>query len=798
MELKAYINGKFIDKKEKLEIMNPETGKVAGTVPSLTKEEIDFAFKSARKAYKKWKFYTYKDRIVFMKKFVSLLEENEDRIADAMILEIAKPKSSSLSEVRRTVYYISQTIEEYIEFEENYEIVDSSIHKIEGKEVHLTRESLGVVVAISPFNYPVNLSLAKIAPALLVGNTVIAKSATQGSLSGAIVAELFDKAGFPKGTFNYVTGRGSKIGDVIVEHEEVNMISFTGGERVGIGISEKTSMIPLVLELGGKDAAIVTKNANLDLTVKEIIKGAYSYSGQRCTAIKRVLVDEAIADELSKRLSEEVSKISVGTATKENMVTPLIDEWTAKNTISLMNDAKEKGATILNGGRRKFTLVDPILIDFITEDMKLAWEEPFAPILPIIRFKELGEAIKIHNKSSYGLQGSVFTENDEEFFEIAVQMETGTVNLNRSSSRGPDILPFLGVKNSGFGTQGIKEALLSMSRVKPIIINKIKYKKEKEKNIMIKTNIKNMPKVALGTWEINDPKQVEETIVAALNNGYKHIDTAQFYFNEELIGLSWPKSNVKREDFWITTKIHSLNYKYNTYKSIEKSIEHLNTTFLDTILLHSSCGNEENLIAYKEAMRARDNGLVRFVGVSNFTIEEIEYIKEQTGEYPSDLQIIASVIQRIKKIEIFCKEKGINLMGYSSIRPYYNPNFWYKDSALTKDEIKTIDAISAKHNTTPANILQKYILDAGYVVLPKSSKASRVISNLDLLKVHLDKDDYKKLNSMNKTDYNYYLENTAMFRSMSFTDDLKLKGVRLGNKKNDQEYIKLLMDMRKK
>lgn len=230
-------------------------------------------------------------------------------------------------------------------------------------------------------------------------------------------------------------------------------------------------MIPLVLELGGKDPAIVCSDADLDVTVKNIIGGAFSYSGQRCTAVKRVLVDDKIADQLVAKLKTAVENLSVGSPADNSTIVPLIDNKAADFVSNLIDDALDKGATLVTGNHRDGNLLTPTLLDNVTQDMDVAWIEPFGPVLPIIRVHSLDEAIKIANKSNFGLQASVFTQDIDKALEAAGAIEVGTVQVNGRPSRGPDNFPFLGVKASGMGTQGVHNSILSMSREKLTVVN---------------------------------------------------------------------------------------------------------------------------------------------------------------------------------------------------------------------------------------------------------------------------------------------------------------------------------------
>lgn len=230
-------------------------------------------------------------------------------------------------------------------------------------------------------------------------------------------------------------------------------------------------MVPLLMELGGKDAAIVLEDADLDVAASNIVAGAYSYSGQRCTAVKRILVVDKVADKLLEKVKAKVEALKVGNPVDGADVVPLIDMKSADFVWELIEDAKAKGAKLILGGNREENLIYPTLFDNVTTDMRLAWEEPFGPVLPIIRVKDKDEAIEIANKSEYGLQSSVFTENINEAFYVADRLEVGTVQVNNKTERGPDHFPFLGVKASGIGTQGIRYSIEAMSRPKATVIN---------------------------------------------------------------------------------------------------------------------------------------------------------------------------------------------------------------------------------------------------------------------------------------------------------------------------------------
>jgi len=471
------IDGQWVSSKngEFIEITSPIDDSIIGKVPAMTKEEVDFVFKSSKEAQLKWKKVPLSERAEILYKAADILLKYSDEITEIMIREIGKDKKSSKSEISRTADFIRFTADTAKNMSGESIPGDSFPGFNRNKISVVTREPLGVVLAISPFNYPVNLSASKIAPAIVAGNSVILKPATQGSLCGLYLAKVFEEAGVPKGVLNTITGKGSDIGDYIVTHTSVNFINFTGSTEVGTRISKITSMVPLLMELGGKDAAIVLEDANLDLTASNIVAGGYSYSGQRCTAVKRILVVDKVADKLIEKVKEKMNNLKVGNPLEKDVdIVPLINSKAADFVSELIKDASDKGADLIVGGKREGNLIYPTLFDNVTLDMRLAWEEPFGPVLPIIRVKDKDEAIEIANKSEYGLQSAVFTENINDAFYIADKLEVGTVQVNNKTERGPDHFPFLGVKASGIGTQGIRYSIESMSRPKATVINLIR------------------------------------------------------------------------------------------------------------------------------------------------------------------------------------------------------------------------------------------------------------------------------------------------------------------------------------
>ncbi len=430
--------------KKKLTIIGALKQKPVGSVPQLNAQQINAAFKAAQSAQGPWSLTRWQTRASFLKKLTQELKNNANKLAKMMEQEIAKPLAQGQQEVLRSIEYINLTIATY------QKVMRKKI-TAEGKTATIYRVPLGVVLAISPFNYPVNLSLSKIVPALLAGNSVVFKPATNGSLVGYLLATLFDALKLPPGVFNFLTGSGSQIGDLLTKHPAVSMISFTGGIKVGQRIAKLRPLVPIVLELGGNDAAYVRSDADLKKAAQSIAKGAFGYAGQRCTAIKRLILHADIKDAFLPLLIKEARHLPT---------LPLVNTAAADWVSKMLQEPVNK---ILLGGKRRGNQFENTIVQ--TSPSSLSWqEEAFGPLLPVVVCDSDEKALKLINDTHYGLQNSLYTSDYKWARSVANQIESGSVNINGASSRGPDQFPFLGIKDSGVGVQGVEDALLSMSR----------------------------------------------------------------------------------------------------------------------------------------------------------------------------------------------------------------------------------------------------------------------------------------------------------------------------------------------
>jgi glyceraldehyde-3-phosphate dehydrogenase (NADP+) len=473
IDFKYYVNGKWkkSNSGDLIPIYNPYNEKLIANVQACTAEEVNETIKIAHENVICWDEISLNARAEILTKSADLMIKSSEQLGHLLMREIGKPLNSAISEILRTAEFFKATAKSSLQIA-GETIMGDALEGYSKEILSITyRVPLGVVLCIGPFNYPFNLTGSKIAPALMAGNSVVMKPPSQGPLTALHFGVILEKAGVPPGVFNIITGSGSEIGDYLVGHPLVDMINFTGSSKTGKHLAKTAGMKPLLLELGGKDAAIVLDDADLELTSKAIVSGAFSFSGQRCTAVKRVLPMPGIANKLINKVTQETLKLTIGDPAKNNTIGPLISSKQCDYVQGLIDDALEKGAILKCGNKRENNIMWPTILDNITEDMRIAWEEPFGPVLPFIRITSAEQAVEISNKSEYGLQGMIFTENVDLAFNIAQELEVGTVQVNGKSSRGPDHFPFLGTKSSGLGTQGIKYSIEAMSRPKGVVLN---------------------------------------------------------------------------------------------------------------------------------------------------------------------------------------------------------------------------------------------------------------------------------------------------------------------------------------
>ena len=474
---KFFSRGKWWQSKsdKATEIVSPVDGSIVGRLQIVTKEEIDQTIEDAKRGQKEWERLAVDKRVKILHLAADWVREEEHYLSTLLVKEVGKPVGSAKSEVLRTADMIDLFAQEART--QRGETLESDLFPgfEKGKTAIIDRAARGVVLAIAPFNYPLNLSASKIAPALVTGNACIFKPPTHGGISALHLVRIFEKAGVPGGVLAAVTGGGSEIGDYLVSHPQINMITFTGSSKVGKAIAKKSGMITLLFECGGNNPALVLGNANLGTTALEIVKGAFSFSGQRCTAIKYVLATDETMDKLIpklKKVTKEIIKMGDPRSPKTKKAGPLISLDAAMEVENRIIKAKVDGAKVLTGGKREKNYVEPTILDNVKPREEIVNCETFGPVLSLIRVKNINEAIEIINCSDYGLQASIFTQDEGTGIALAKKIDVGTVQINFSPQRGPDHFPFLGVKGSGVGVQGIRYTLEAMTRPKSVVLNK--------------------------------------------------------------------------------------------------------------------------------------------------------------------------------------------------------------------------------------------------------------------------------------------------------------------------------------
>ncbi|MBO0588566.1 alpha-ketoglutaric semialdehyde dehydrogenase GucD [Sporosarcina sp. E16_8] len=449
---------------------------VVGYVQNSKKEDLEKTVNAAHEAKKAWRKIGQAARGQYLFKVANILEENIDDIAETMTREMGKTLPEAKGETARGVailrYYAGEGMRK-----------DGDVIPSTDKDALMftKRMPLGVVGIITPWNFPVAIPIWKIAPALVYGNTVVFKPATEAAVTAAKVVDCFVKAGLPAGVLNFITGAGSVIGQDLIDHPLLNGITFTGSENVGEGVAKSASArgIKFQLEMGGKNPVIVTKDADIDAAVEAVISGAFRSSGQKCTASSRVIVDEQIYDVFVDKLITETKKITVGDALKEGIwMGPSASESQFNTVKQYIEVGKEEGATLLVGGEvltgeefDKGFYITPAIFGDVQSDMRIAQEEIFGPVIALLRATDLENAIEIANDTKYGLSASIFTTNIASILEFIDEIEVGLVRINAESAGVELQAPFGGMKASSTGSREQGQAAIEFyTAIKTVFI----------------------------------------------------------------------------------------------------------------------------------------------------------------------------------------------------------------------------------------------------------------------------------------------------------------------------------------
>ncbi|MCL2115571.1 MAG: lactaldehyde dehydrogenase [Methanobrevibacter sp.] len=468
--MKMLINGKFEEKKEIFNVINPYNQEIVDSVPIGDRGDVKKAIESACNAKRSLKDMSARKISEKLYNAQENLKKEQKSLAKLITQETGKPIKDSLGEMARSVETLKFAAEEAKRIYGESVPLDAGLGG-KGFLAFTQKIPLGVVAAITPFNYPVNLAIHKIAPSIAAKNTVVLKPSLQAPLAALRLAEIINDE-FPEGVINTVTGYGGEIGDELVVNEDINKVSFTGSVATGLFISSRAGMKKITLELGGNDPLLILKDANIEKAVDAAVLGSYLYSGQVCMAVKRIILDNSIANDFIELFIEKTENLKMGDPMDlKTDIGPLIDENAAKNVEQSVVESFKEGTKLLSGGNRDGNFFEPTILDNVRESMAIVKNETFGPVSPIIRVDGVKEAISIVNHSDYGLQAGIFTENIRDALKCANEIEAGSVFINKQSTFRTDNMPFGGFKLSGIGKEGVKYAVEDMTRTKLIGMN---------------------------------------------------------------------------------------------------------------------------------------------------------------------------------------------------------------------------------------------------------------------------------------------------------------------------------------
>ncbi len=465
---KAYVDGAWIDADsgETIEVTNPANGDVLGTVPKLSAAETRRAIEAAERAWPAWRIKTGKERAAVLRKWFDLMMANQEDLAILMTLEQGKP----LAESRGEIAYGASFVEWFAE-EAKRVYGDTVPPHQEDKRIVVIKQPIGVVAAITPWNFPNAMITRKCAPALAAGCPVVIKPATATPYSAYALAELAERAGFPAGILNVVTGASREVGGELTGNPIVRKLSFTGSTEVGKLLMKQCAetVKKVSMELGGNAPFLVFDDADLDAAVEGAMMSKFRNTGQTCVCANRILVQDSVYDAFAAKLATAVQALKVGHGLEEGVSQgPLIDQAALEKVEEHLHDAKGKGAQVVTGGERHErggTFFQPTVLTEVTTDMKVTQEETFGPLAPLFRFKTDEEAIALANDTEFGLASYFYARDLGRVWRVAEALESGIVGIN-TGIISTEVAPFGGIKESGIGREGSKYGMDDFLEIK--------------------------------------------------------------------------------------------------------------------------------------------------------------------------------------------------------------------------------------------------------------------------------------------------------------------------------------------
>ncbi|EKN67610.1 succinic semialdehyde dehydrogenase [Neobacillus bataviensis LMG 21833] len=465
-----YINGEWIKTNGTIEVYNPATGELVDQVYTVGIHETRDAIDAAKGAFKEWSQLPVDIRVNYLHKTVEKLKEQREQLETLITEEMGKSIHNARYEVQSTISFFQWFAEEARRVYGR--IIPASA---QNKRINVTKQPLGVVGAITPWNFPLSMAARKLAPALAAGCTVILKPSKEAPLSSVALYKIFDEIGFPKGVVNLVMGNSDKIVGTLMESKDVRKISFTGSTEVGKKLIRQSadSVKRVSMELGGHAPFIVFEDADIDLAIDGVISSKFASSGQQCVCTNRIYIHDSIYDDFAVKLKEKVSQLSVGNGINEsNHIGPLINEGAIDKMDEQVEDALSKGASVLFGGKRltggeydKGFFYCPTLLLNGKEGMKILHEETFGPVAPLIRFSSEEEVLQRANEIEYGLASYFYTNDLSRMYRVSEKLEYGMVGINDAAPFSVQA-PFGGIKESGLGREGGSEGIEDYLNVK--------------------------------------------------------------------------------------------------------------------------------------------------------------------------------------------------------------------------------------------------------------------------------------------------------------------------------------------
>jgi len=469
--MKMLLDGQWVDREKKIDVADPFDNSIIDTVPRGTKEDVEAALKAAVKGFEITRKMTVYERAQILFKTAGIISDRLEDFAETIAREGSKTIKEARKEASRCVNTLTVSAEEAKRIL-GETIPFDSFPGGEKRKGYYYRFPIGVILAITPFNDPLNLVAHKLGPAIAGGNSVILKPATVTPLSAIKLVEALLEAGLPPAAMQLITGYGSEIGDALVSDERVRMISFTGGVEAGKRIAGLAGIKKIGMELGSNSPVIIWKDADIDEAVESCVSGAFWAAGQNCIGVQRMLIHGDIYDEFRNKFVARTKQYKIGDKMKDDTdMGPMITEEEAIRVENWLKDAADKGAKILTGGKRTGALMEPTVLENVPAGATIHAEEVFGPTVNLYRITDLDTAIKEANSLPYGLLAAIFTRDVEVAFKAAYELDCGGVMINESTDYRLDSMPFGGVKYSGLGREGLKFSLQEMTEPKVICFN---------------------------------------------------------------------------------------------------------------------------------------------------------------------------------------------------------------------------------------------------------------------------------------------------------------------------------------